>query len=43
MAEPALAEPAAGRRSGYGQVVRFLLVGASNTGVTLALFVLLQN
>jgi putative flippase GtrA len=43
MAEAALAEPAATRRSGYGQVVRFLLVGASNTAVTLALFVLLQN
>jgi putative flippase GtrA len=43
MAETALAEPAVGQRSGYGQVVRFLLVGASNTAVTLALFVLLQN
>jgi putative flippase GtrA len=43
MAEAALAEPAAGPRSGYGQLVRFLLVGASNTAVTLALFVLLQN
>jgi putative flippase GtrA len=41
MAEPA--GPAAGRRSGYGQVVRFLLVGGSNTAVTLALLVLLQN
>lgn len=42
MAETAL-DPAGWRGGGSGQLVRFLLVGASNTVVTLALFVLLQN
>jgi putative flippase GtrA len=44
VAETALApRPASAGRSGTGEVVRFLLVGGSNTLVTLALFVLLQQ
>ena len=44
MAETAVAaRPAPAGRSGTGEVVRFLLVGGSNTLVTLALFVLLQQ
>jgi putative flippase GtrA len=43
VAETAVAtRPAPAGRSGTGEVVRFLLVGGSNTLVTLALFVLLQ-
>jgi putative flippase GtrA len=44
VAETVLApRPASAGRSGTGEVVRFLLVGGSNTLVTLALFVLLQQ
>jgi putative flippase GtrA len=44
MAEAALAaRPADARRTGAGELFRFLLVGGSNTLVTLALFVLLQR
>ena len=44
MAETAVVpRPAPAGRSGTGEVVRFLLVGGSNTLVTLALFVLLQQ
>ncbi|MFP5369931.1 MAG: GtrA family protein [Actinomycetes bacterium] len=46
MADTALAAPAApavAKGSGRGHVVRFLLVGAGNTAVTLALFVVLQR
>jgi putative flippase GtrA len=35
--------PATAERSRYGEVLRFALVGGSNTLVTLALFVLLQQ
>lgn len=38
-----MAEPTAEAGRRYGQFVRFLLVGGSNTLVTLALFVLLQR
>jgi putative flippase GtrA len=38
-----VAEPTAEGGHRYGQFVRFLLVGGSNTLVTLALFVLLQR
>lgn len=37
------ARPAQAWRSGRGELVRFLLVGGSNTLVTVALFVLLQQ
>ncbi|WP_369139994.1 GtrA family protein [Modestobacter versicolor] len=44
MAEAALGAPGVlGNRAGLGQLVRFLLVGGSNTLITLVLFVLLQN
>lgn len=45
MAEPATAEPVAagGLRHRLGEVVRFLLVGGSNTLATLVLFILLQR
>jgi putative flippase GtrA len=42
-AEPRAAAQAPGRRGRIGQIVRFLLVGGSNTLVTLVLFVLLQR